>query len=210
MRFRLIAVLLALSCIWGCVANNADLGIRVRDDPNGPVRYEGPLAGPYDDMETLVDAACERMLNQPVSSRGGQPLGYCAVFFSAPNDEGRDKWFIGHVAPLGVGGGDAGRSCVLPIDLVAPRSTEVLALGGGYDTSRGRRNWHPTLFLNGRTGETWERDVLVFSTSTPTECGVYSFTGFSRVVTEVRNGKFVPVGTVYNSQGSIEALGEAM
>ncbi|WP_169558697.1 hypothetical protein [Myxococcus stipitatus] len=201
--------ILACAGAGGCASSRDALKIRVVDDAKGPVRYEGPLAGPHDSMEALVEAACERMREPPASSRDGRSWGYCAVFFSAPDDEGREKWFVGHVAPLRAEGEVSERYCVLPIDLVAPSHTEMLALGGAYEPRLGRQDWHPTLFLNERTGKTWERDVLVFSLSSPDSCRVNSYIGFSRVVTALQKGKFVPVGTVYNGRGRVEQLAVA-
>lgn len=206
---RWMLVILACAGAEGCASSRDALKIRVVDDPKGPVRYEGPLAGPHDSMESLAEVACERMLEQPASSRDGRSWGYCAVFFSAPDEEGREKWFVGHVAALQAGGEASERYCVLPIDLVDPSRTERLALGGAYASLPGRRDWHPTLFLNERTGMTWERDVLVFSLASPDSCRVSSYIGFSRVVTSLREDRFVPVGTVYNGRGRVEQLASA-
>lgn len=185
-----------------CASARTDLDIRVREDPSGPVRYEGALAGPYDDVDELVEAGCERMEKHAASARV-RALGYCAVFFSAPDEEGRDRWFIGHIAELTGDRRGEDRACALPVDLVEPNGVDVLSLRG---RTAGRGSWRPTRFMNQRTGATWERDVLVFSLEGERGCTVYGFVGFSRVVTVSQGDGFRPVGTVYDEQGVVRVL----
>ncbi|MBZ4420442.1 hypothetical protein [Myxococcus sp. RHSTA-1-4] len=201
-----MGTLLLMGGAGACATSRADLDIRVREDPNGPVRYEGPLAGPYDDVDELSEAGCERMLKHAASSRSTGALGYCAVFFSAPDDEGRDRWFIGHVADLTGDRRGGERACAIPIDLVEPNGVEVLSLQGRMEGAPGRASWRPTRFLNQRTGATWERDVLVFSLEGSGKCTVHGFVGFSRVVTVSQGDGFRPVGTVYDERGAVQVL----
>ncbi|NMO20973.1 hypothetical protein HPC49_50510 [Pyxidicoccus fallax] len=189
-------VLGSLLFVGGCATSRADLDVRVREDANGLARYEGALAGPYDDVDELAEAGCERMVGL------GASLGYCAVFFSAPDDEGRDRWFIGHVADLTGGRRGEDRTCTLPIDLVEPSGVEVLSLQGRREGPA----WRPTRFLNQRTGATWARDVLVFSLEGSGKCTVYGFVGFSRVVTVSHGDGFRPVATVYDERGAMQVL----
>jgi hypothetical protein len=206
MRIQRLAMLLFFGGTLGCVAHHVDLGIQVHDEPNRPVRYEGPLAGPYDDLEELVDTACEHMVRSPASLGGRHTRGYCALFFSAPDEQGTDKWFIGNITPLEDVQATGERSCRIPVDLVERRDTEVLSLGGVDSTPPEHESWRPTLFFNQRTRATWERDVLLFSLETPETCTTYGFVGFDRVVTRHRGNGFVPMGTVYNEQGVIQAV----
>ncbi|MFP2925096.1 hypothetical protein ACLESO_07740 [Pyxidicoccus sp. 3LG] len=206
MRFEMMGALLVLGGASGCATSGVDLRIRVRDDPNGPVRYEGLLAGPFDDVDELVETGCGHMMEQAAPSSVERPLGYCAVFFSAPNDEGRDRWFIGHIATLDGDRNVAERSCTIPVDLVEPDEVEVLSLLGATGSPGRSGAWRPTRFFNQSTGTTWSRDVLVFSLETPEVCTAYGFISFSRVVTVNRGNGFHPVGTVYNEQGIIQAL----
>ncbi|MCP3139990.1 hypothetical protein [Pyxidicoccus xibeiensis] len=206
MRVVLLAALLLLGGGSGCATSGADLRIRVHDDPNGAVRYEGPTAGPFRDVDELVETGCERMVEHAASSRAERPLGYCAVFFSAPDDEGRDRWFIGHLSVLEGERGGTERSCRIPVDLVDPKEVEVLSLLGAKGGPGHSGAWRPTHFVNQGTGTTWERDVLVFSLEAPEACTAYGFISFSRVVTVSRGSGFHPIGTVYNEQGIIQAL----
>ncbi|WP_075207501.1 hypothetical protein [Archangium violaceum] len=204
MRLSAVLGLILLVGGWGCAARPASFAIHVHDEPTGAVRYEGPLAGPYDELSTLVDTACKHMKSQ-VADKGPISPGYCALFFHAPlvdSPSPREKWFIAHISPIGVTN-ELERSCRLPMDPVEPTSTALLVLGGGPTGLQPSVTsiWHPTLFLNQTTGRTWEHDVLVFSMDAPGTCAVYSFSGFSGVVTRRQHKTFVPVGAIDNGEG---------
>lgn len=209
MRLNAFLYLLLSGCTWGCAiaSTSNSLEIRVRDDPNGPVRFEGPLAGPFDEMQDWVEAACASMTAQRTSDPSS--LGYCAqTFISAVNGE---KWFISSITRMNRGSTIADRACSIPRDLLSPGAKEVLALGGAYVDQPGKdetdlKPWRPTLFFNRTTGDTWGHDVTVFSVEQPGACLVYDFNGFSRVVNMWRGGRFLPIGTVYNERGLLQAL----
>jgi hypothetical protein len=165
-------------------------------------------------MEELVDAACKNMMSAEVSSPGNSRHGYCILFFNSPIFEAPqdgDKWFISNITPMqGIPGGPE-RSCELPPDPVEPATKEMLSLGGAYFNSEtqapgGSEHWRPTQFYNQSSSKAWDPDTLVFSLDPVGVCTVYSYSGFSRVVTVRRDGEFVPVGTIYNDQGIIQAL----
>jgi hypothetical protein len=202
---RLPLVLMLSAGGFGCAARaTTSLAIQVRNDPTGPVRYEGQLAGPYDDLKTLVDTACELMESRP-ADQGPSTPGYCALFFHAPlvdSPSSGEKWFIASIAPLHVTN-ELERSCGLPMDPVEPTSVALLVLGGGSSRLQppAASAWHPTSFLNQTTGRTWEHDVLVFSLEAPGACTVYSFSDFSGVVTRRQGKTFVPVGAIDNGEG---------
>ena len=206
-------VLLLLTGSWGCATHNADLNIHVRNAPDIPVRYEGRLVGPYDDLSTLVDITCKHLRAQPVGRQSLNPPGYCALFFHAPLFESPtsgEKWFIPHIAPIG-GTNGSERICALPMDPVEPTRVAILSLGDASSASHAPASsasttWRPSSFLNRTTARTWEHDVLVFSLADPDTCTVYSFNGFSGLVTLRRGSKFTPVGTVSNDQGVIQPL----
>ncbi len=211
MRLSVAISLLFLSNTWGCatISNNHSnsLEIRVRDDPNGPVQFEGPLAGPFDAMENWVEASCKSMMAQHASDTS--ILGYCALTFISA--EAGEKWFISHITRLNGDPSTAERSCSIPRNLLKPEEKEVLALGGAYAHQRGEaentpKSWRPTLFFNQTTGETWGRDVTVFSLEKPGTCLVYDFNGISQIVNIWRDDRFFPTGTIYNDQGIIQAL----
>jgi hypothetical protein len=209
MRLNALVFLLLSGCTWGCAtaSTSNSLEIRVRDDPNGPVRFEGPLAGPFDEMEDWVEAACASMMAQRTSDPGS--LGYCAqTFISAADGE---KWFISHITRMDGGPNNADRACSIPRDMLKPGEKEILALGGAYIDQHGKDEngpelWRPTLFFNQTTGDTWDHDVTVFSVEQPGVCLVYDFNGFSQVVNIWRDGRFSPIGTVYNEQGLLQPL----
>ncbi|WP_342377114.1 hypothetical protein NVS55_37655 [Myxococcus stipitatus] len=174
----------------------------MHDIPNGPVRYEGGIVGPYDDMDALVEAACTAMMQ---ARAGSEVSGYCALFFDDETQE--SKWVISHVSPMSGGFSHAGRTCELPGDPAAPAAKDVLFLGAAMEALNGPESkWRPTHFLNQDTGKTWGADTLVFDVSSPGTCTVHGYIGFSRVVTQRVDGGFVPYGAVYNDQGLIHAL----
>ncbi|AGC48922.1 hypothetical protein MYSTI_07650 [Myxococcus stipitatus DSM 14675] len=195
----------ACTCLLGsggCATVRTTLDVRVHDTPNGPVRYEGDIVGPYDDMDELVDVACTAMMQ---ARAGSEVSGYCALFFDDETHE--SKWVISHVSPMREGVEHAGRTCELPGDPAAPASKSVLFLGAALEALNGPGwKWQPTHFLNQDTGETWGADTLVFDVASPGTCTVHGYIGFSRVVTRRVDGGFVPLGAVYNDHGLIQAL----
>lgn len=210
MRLSGVLLLFLLAGMAGCATAAARFDIRVRDEPNGPIRYEGPLAGPYDDVDELVDTVCENMLASSAPTQDGPRRGYCVLFFSAPAGS-EEKWFISHLASLEGPPTSEERSCSLPVDVTEPAATEVLSLGGASTRQRAqdtspRALWHPTSFLNQTTGGTWDRDVLVFSLEEPGACTVHGFIGFSGVVTVRRDRRFMPIATVYGEHGTTQPL----
>lgn len=206
MRLPPLFVLMLSTGVWGCATRTANFAVQMSNDPVGSVRYEAPRAGPYDDLNSLVDTACKHMKAQPADK--GPPPGYCALLFHAPLSDSPspgEKWFIPHVAPIRVTN-ELERSCLLPVDPVEPKSAALLILDSGPTGPQPPtdRVWSPTSFLNRMTGRTWEHDVLVFSLEAPSTCAVYSFSGFSGVVTRREGNTFVPVGAIDNGQGVLQ------
>ena len=86
----------------------------------------------------------------------------------------------------------------------------MLFLGGVLGGSKANPEyWRPTHFFSQTAGESWWPDTLVFSLEPSGACTVYTYVGFSRVVTVRRDGDFIPTGTIYNEQGIIQTLKSA-
>jgi hypothetical protein len=210
MRTAAALLLLALGGLWGCArsASNIDFRIRPRQMPQGGVQYEGPMAGPYDSFTEMAETACERMSARPTTPSGVPPLGYCALFFSMPEDS--RKWSFSYFASLDGNAGSMERTCVLPEDPASPDDKSVLQLGGASDGPNEHEglegDWRPTRLLNQRTATTWDYDVMVFTLEKPGKCSAYAYIAFRRDLTALRDGDWIPVGTLYNGEGIVQAL----
>jgi hypothetical protein len=210
MRTVVALLLLALGGLWGCANNAGNIDFRLRPQrmPQGGVQYEGPMAGPYRSFTEMAETACERMSARPTAPNGIPPLGYCALFFNMPEDS--RKWSFSHIAGMDGDAGGMERACALPEDPANPDDKSVLQLGGASDGPNQHGDlkelWRPTQFLNQRTATTWDYDVMVFSLEKSGKCSAYAYIAFRRDLTALRDGEWIPIGTLYTGEGVVQVL----
>ncbi len=202
MMKRALLASLALTTASGCASTN--LEVRARRLPEGAIRYEGELAGPYSTFERLVEKTCSRLTASlsSVSGVGVHPPGYCAGYFYSPEDR---AFFISTVTAMMGTPESEQRSCALPRNLLDPDNTqEVVSLGGSRPlaSEQPASPWQPTSFLNQATREPHDRDLLVFNLEEPGTCVVYGYDHFRRLITNQRDDRFVIIGKV-NRDGAI-------
>lgn len=205
---RTALFLLILVVALGCASSGVvSMDIRPRAVPNRGIEYEGPMVGPYDSFTKMAQVACQRM--SALQAQPGQPQrpGYCALMFPWPRDS--RKWAFLHISEMTSTPAGDGRQCALPEDPVHPEVTSVLSLGGAPTSpaaTGASSTWRPTRFLNEKTGTSWDYDSMLFSLESPGGCTAYAYIGFSRELSVLQDDTWVPVGTVYNNEGIVQAL----
>jgi hypothetical protein len=200
---RTFLVCLVLNGLWGC--SSVGLEVRAQRGSNGVIRYEGPLAGPHKTYAQMAETLCKHMTARRDANTGTAPLGYCAGNFHSPED---NTFFISQIVEMTGSPEEGARSCALSRELLNPENTkEVVFLGGARQVpGNARSGWHPTHFLNQKTMQPHDRDLLVFSLDGAGACTVYDYEHFSRVVTTLHGDKFMAVGKVRHDGEAVQAF----
>jgi hypothetical protein len=175
--------------------------------PEGYIRYEGPLAGPYETYDEMADAACEHMSQPLGAGEANRALGYCALYFYSASDH---AFFISHITRIEAEAPGVERSCAIPVDLLKPEQKHRVSLGGVREPSQGGGpeappSWRPTRFLDLETQVAWDEDTLVFSLEQPGVCASYDYGYFQGEVSVRRGNKWFPLGKVFR-EGEVRML----
>ncbi len=207
-------VLWLLSGLCGCSAPNPN--VRVRRLPNGFLEVDGPLAGPFRTLEELAQNACEIMTSQPGAANGLNGIEYCALHYYSPKE---DAFLLSYLSDKTSGGADwenSKKSCIIPRVLNDPAHPDALILGGDHTHPHNRQfssldlrvssHWPPVRFVDPATKRVWDRQLLLFHREGTGVCLSYSYDNATRIVAALRNGRWIPIGRVYNDQGSIEMM----
>lgn len=199
-----------LSSTWSCATNP---NVRVRRLDNGVLQVDGPLAGPYPTLEDLATNACELMTAQPGASNGRYGSEYCALYYYSQEGGG---YFLSYLSDIKGRQDSVEKSCTLPRALSDPAHGDALILGGVHTHPHNRRfspkdtslraHWNPTRLFDKGSGQIFDRNLLMFLREPTGECRAYSYNNFSRLVSALRQGKWVPIGRAYNDAGDVELL----
>lgn len=192
-----------------CSAPSPD--VRVRTLPNGQIQVAGPLAGPFKSVAELAENACEIMTRQPGAATGEFGIEYCALIYYSSTE---DAYFLSYLSDIQ--GTRVGRtkSCWIPSSLDDPQHLDAIILGGGHNHPHNRRfsrpdmsearRWVPTRIADGRTGKVLHRELLLFYRERAGECRTYKYDYAQRVVAALRDGLWVPIGSVIDDEGTLE------
>ena len=204
-------VLLLLSLFgstWGCSTN---LNVRVRRLDNGLLQVDGPMAGPFPTLEALATNACEFMTSQPGASNGKYGSEYCALYYHSRDGGG---YFLSYLSDIKGRPDSVEKSCSLPSSLSDPNHEDALVLGGAHTHPHNRRfspkdtsvwaHWIPTRFVEKKSGQVFDRKLLMFFRERTGECRAYSYNNFSRIISALRDGEWVPIGKAYTDNGDVE------
>ncbi len=207
MRKRSALLLLCLLCGgWGCAGNP---NVRVRRLEDDRLQVDGPWAGPFPTLEELAIKACALVTSQPGASNGRYGSEYCALYYYGPRDE---AYFLSYLSDIRANlDSSEQKSCTVPTALSDPSRQDAILLGGTHSHPFNRQfsrkdlsettHWHPTRFVAKATGQIWDRMLLMFFLERTGECRVYSYNNFSRVISALRDGQWVPIGKAYNRFG---------
>jgi hypothetical protein len=203
-----VFLLCLLGGTWSCTTNP---NVRVRRLDNGLLQVDGPLAGPFPTLEALATNACELMTNQPGASNGIHGFEYCALYYHSQKSGG---YFLSYLSDIKGRQDSAEKSCSLPNALSDPNHDDALILGGVHTHPHNRRlspkdmsvwtHWKPTRLAEKGSGQVFDRMLLMFFREKTGICRIYSYNNFSRIISALRDDKWVPIGKAYNDSGDIE------
>jgi hypothetical protein len=205
-------VLIWLLCgAWGCSSTNPD--VRVRRLRDGRLQVEGPLLGPFKTEEDMAEAACKRMTSQPGASNGAYGSEYCALHYYANEDE---AFFLSYLSNVGGTAAGGAKYCEIPRALLDLEHKDVVILGGAHTHPHNRQfskkdmsiraHWLPVRFVDPSTRQIWDRQLMMFLREKTGECGAYIYNNATRVISSLREGKWVPIARAYNDDGDVEML----
>ncbi|WNG42401.1 hypothetical protein F0U61_40345 [Archangium violaceum] len=177
---------------------------------DGLLQVQGPLAGPFKTREELAANACEIMTRQPGASNGAYGFEYCALHYYSGTE---DAFFLSYLSDIGGTKAGGKKYCELPRTLDAPEHKDAIILGGAHSHPNNRQfsredlsvdsQWRPTRFLDNRTGRIFDRELLLLYREKGGECRAYGYNNTARVVSALREGRWVPIGQVINDDGDI-------
>lgn len=201
-------VLLCMVGIGGCSVPNPN--VRARRTQDGRIQVPGPLAGPFKTTEELAAGACEILTRQPGASNGSYGFEYCALHYFSGKE---NAFFLSYLSDIG-GSKDGGKKyCRIPLLLDDPSHEDAIILGGAHSHPNNRRfsredlnvdnQWRPTRVFDKATQKVFDRELLLLYRERTGECRAYAFNNTTLVVSALREGKWVPIGKVYNDNGDI-------
>jgi|GEM_PF-1235869 len=192
----------------GCASNPH---VKVQRMENGLLRVEGPLAGPFPKLEALAANACELMTNEPGASNGIYGSEYCALYYYSP---GEKAYFLSYLSDIKSSLDTETKNCELPRSVEDTLHPDGIVLGGIHTHPHNRRfsrrdlgitaTWNPTRFTDKSTGQVFDRNLLMFFREKTGECRAYTYNNFSRLVSALREGEWVPIAKVTNDSGDLE------
>jgi hypothetical protein len=207
----LLAPLCLLSGLLACSSHNSN--VHVQRLPDGRLQVKGPRAGPFKTLEELAENTCTLMTSQPGATNGAYGFEYCALHYHSAAD---GAYFLSYLSD--VGGGKAGRRryCELPSVLDDSTHPDAIILGGAHTHPHNRKfspedlsvraHWYPTRFFDQRTQRVLDRQLLLFFREVTGECRAYAYNNATRTVAALREGRWVPIGKVYDDDGNIQML----
>ncbi len=210
-RLQGAGVLCGIGLLLACSSTNPNL--RASRMPDGSIKVEGPLAGPFRTLEELAMNACEIMTRQPGASNGIYGFEYCALNYYSPQE---NAYFLSYLSDFRDKPDTTTKTCALPKLLDDPIHTDAIIVGLSHDHPHNREfsrpdlsirsNWIPTRFKNPNSEHIWDRHFMLFYREKTGECRAYMYNQATRVVYALRNGQWVAIGKAYNDNGDIQML----
>jgi hypothetical protein len=150
------------------------------------------------------------MTRQGGASGGSAGSEYCALNYFAPAEE---AFYLSYLSDIKEAQDTrVVKTCSMPRALNDPSRLNAVITGGDHthpDNPRFsagdlRGNWNPSRAADNKTGRVFQREVYVFNKRGDGKCVVYSFNYVTRIVSALRDGKWVQIGHVYDNEGNIE------
>jgi hypothetical protein len=206
----IVSGLLVIHSGVGCSAQN--LNVRVGRNSEGRLQVAGPLAGPFQDLETLARNACELLTRQPGADNGAYGFEYCGLYYHSPADS---AFFLSYLSDLSSSLPDGSKTCTVPRLLDDPGHPDAIVLGSVHNHPHNRRfsendlsakaRWRPTRIAD-KNGRVWSRNTMMFHREKSGACSVYLFNNHTLTVAALRDNKWVDIGVVSGDQGYIQLL----
>ncbi|WNG41869.1 hypothetical protein F0U61_08865 [Archangium violaceum] len=181
---------------------------------NDLLQVDGPLAGPFKTLEELASNACELMTSEPGASNGKYGFEYCALYYYSQDE---DRFFLSYLSDIRSNLDARIKSCEIPRELNDPNREDAVILGGAHTHPHNGKFapkdlnaasiWHPTRITSKGGGRVFDRTMMMFIKETtgekPGECRAYSYNNYTRTVSALRSGEWIPIGQVYNDDGDL-------
>lgn len=200
----------------GCSTPNPNVRVARRAD--GVLQVEGPLAGPYKSTEELASRSCELMTRQPGAGATHGRLGieYCALHYYALAD---DSYYLSYLSDISGDGPGGSKYCTVPRAIHELEQRDIVLTGPAHthsinpelsDRDMGALRplgWSPlgpSRFLEQNTGRVWERELYAFYRNRDGVCFAYSYNYATRIVSALRESKWVPIGKAEGEWGTFK------
>jgi hypothetical protein len=160
-------------------------------------------------LALLATRACEVMTNQPGASNGEYGVEYCALHYYSPSAKG---FMLSSLSDIRSDPNPTSKSCELPMALDDPDHEDAIILGGahthpyhmgGFSPDDLAAEWRPVRFASKNTDRVWDRELLLFLRDAKGECRAYSYNNYSRIISALRDGKWIRIGEVYDDTGNL-------
>ncbi|WP_157775474.1 hypothetical protein [Melittangium boletus] len=70
----------------------------------------------------------------------------------------------------------------------------------------GRAHWYPTRFVDKNSGQVFDRKLLMFFKEPMGGCSAYNYNNYSRTISALRRGEWIPIAKVDDKWGSVNML----
>ncbi|ATB29932.1 hypothetical protein [Melittangium boletus] len=175
---------------------------------NGVIQVDGPLAGPFKKTEELAAHGCELMTRQPGADAKHGKLGkeYCALHYYSTQDQ---AYYLTYLSDIGGDGAGGTKFCNVPGAINELNQKSILITGPAHTHPHNREfspvdmgaarpeGWSPvgpSRFVDPSTGRLWERELYAFFKDLNEVCFAYRYNYATRVVSALREGKWVAIG----------------
>ena len=151
--------------------------------------------------------------DRPGAANGAYGFEYCALHYYSHEAKG---FFLSYLSDIG-GGKDGGRKfCQMPLSIDDEAHPDAVILGGAHSHPHNRQfsredlsaraQWRPTRILDQHSRRVFDRELLMLYRGKTGECRAYGYNSATRIVSALREGQWVPIGTVYSDDGDIRLM----
>ncbi len=187
---------------------------------NGIIQVDGPLAGPFKTTEELASNGCELMTSQPGAGAMHGKLGkeYCALHYYSQDDQ---SYYLTYLSDIGGDGPDGTKYCNVPKAINELNQRKHLITGPAHNHPHNRqfspqdlgaarpKGWSPvgpSRVVDPDSRQILERELYVFFKDLNEVCFSYRYNYATRIVSALREGRWVPIGEATGDWGSFKPI----
>jgi hypothetical protein len=150
------------------------------------------------------------MTSQGGASGGSEGSEYCAIHYYSSDE---DAYFLSYLSDIRSRlDTRQQKTCELPRALNDLLRPDAIVTGGDHTHPHNRQfspgdlsgQWNPPRVADSRSGRAFQRELFLFHRERSGECRAYGYSYATRIVSALREGKWVPIGQAYGSSGSIQ------
>jgi hypothetical protein len=151
------------------------------------------------------------MTREPGASNGNYGFEYCALNYYSPTES---AYFLSYLSTFKKKLDSATtKTCSMPTVLDDPSHQDAIIVGFDHTHPHNRAfskpdltawaRWSTTRFYDKGSGKIWDRHLMLFHREKTGECRAYLLNASTRIVSALREGQWVPIGEVYDTDGDI-------